>query len=63
MREKILATFFPYRQGLPQVEGITPGMKIDKANAQVAQKVLPPEILKVVQAGDLEITVQETVKL
>lgn len=63
IRKKILAVFSPYQQGLPQVEGITPGMKIDKTNAQVAQEILPPEILKVVQAGDLEITVQETVDL
>ncbi|MBI3301479.1 MAG: DUF1329 domain-containing protein [Deltaproteobacteria bacterium] len=59
-REKILAEFYPYRQGGPQVEGITPGMTINKGNAQVAAAVLPPEVLKVVQAGDLEITVQAT---
>jgi len=42
------------------VEGITPGTKISKDNYQIAAKVLPPELLRVVQAGDLEITVQET---
>lgn len=60
LKEKILAEFYPYRHGGPQVEGITPGMTINKNNAQVAAAVLPPEILKVVQAGDLEITVQAT---
>jgi hypothetical protein len=35
-------------------------MKIDKTNAQVAAGVLPPEILKLVAAGDLAITVQPT---
>jgi len=59
-KEKILEVFYPYRQGAPQVEGITPGSKINKDNFQAAEKVLPPEILRVVQAGDLEITVQET---
>ncbi|TMA60472.1 MAG: hypothetical protein E6J80_02020, partial [Deltaproteobacteria bacterium] len=60
IREKILAEFYPYRQGGPQVEGITPGMILNKSNAQVAAAVLPPEVLKVIQAGDLEITVQTT---
>ncbi|HEV8716977.1 MAG TPA: DUF1329 domain-containing protein [Candidatus Binatia bacterium] len=60
LKEKILAEFYPYRQGGPQVEGITPGMTINKDNAQVAAAVLPPEVLKVIQAGDLEITVQAT---
>lgn len=60
LQEKILQTFYPYRQGVPQVEGIAPGSKIDKSNWQVVEKVLPPEVLKVIQAGELEITVQET---
>ena len=63
LKEKILAEFYPYRQGGPQVEGITPGMTINKDNAQVAAAVLPPEVLKIVQAGDLEITVQATTDL
>lgn len=52
--------FYPYREVKPQVEGITPGMTISKDNVQVAEKVLPPEIFRVVQAGDFEIEVQET---
>jgi hypothetical protein len=60
LREKILAEFYPYRHGGPQIEGITPGMTINKSNAQVAAAVLPPEVLKVIQAGDLEIAVQAT---
>lgn len=62
-REKILAEFYPYRQGTPQVEGITPELTITKTNAQVAATVLPPEILTVVQNGDLDITVQATTDL
>jgi hypothetical protein len=62
-QERILAVFHPYRQGLPQVEGISSGMKIDQSNFQVAQEVLPPEILKYVQDGDFAIRVQETTDL
>lgn len=59
-QERMLAMFHPYRQGFPQVEGIRPGMTIDKSNYQVASAVLPPEILKYLQAGDFTITVRET---
>jgi hypothetical protein len=59
-QEKILSIFYPYRQGLPQMEGITLGMKIDQTNFQVAEEVLPPKILKYLQTGDFAITVQET---
>jgi Protein of unknown function (DUF1329) len=62
-REKILAGFYPYRRGTPQVAGITPGMTINKSNAQVATTVLPPEVFTVVQNGELEITVQATTDL
>jgi hypothetical protein len=60
VKEEILALFHPYRGGLPRISGITPGMTIDKTNFSVVQEVLPPEILKYVQAGDFTITVQET---
>ena len=59
-RERILSTFHPYRSGPPQVEGITPGMKIDSTNFQAAQELLPPEILQYVQAGDFAFTTQAT---
>jgi hypothetical protein len=62
-QDKVSAALFPYRQGPPRVEGITPGMKIDATNAQVAASVLPPEILKPLAAGDFTITVQETTDL
>jgi hypothetical protein len=60
LKEKMLAEFYPYRQGGLTVEGITPGMTIGKHNAQVAAAVLPPEVLAVIQAGELEVTVQAT---
>ena len=62
-REKVLAGFYPYRQSTPQVAGITPGMTINKNNAQVAATVLPPEVFTVMQNGDLDITVQATTDL
>src|SRR5262249_8321674 len=63
VQEKILATFHLYNQGSPQVEDITPGMTIDKTNAQVAATVLPPDILKYIASGDFSITVQPTTDL
>lgn len=63
LKEKVLAEFYPYRRSTLQVEGVTPGMTLNQSNAQVAATVLPPEVLKVVQAGDLEITVQTTTDL
>ena len=55
--------FFPYQDGTPQQPGIMPGLTIDQHNWQVAEPVLPAEILRLVQAGDFRITVQETTDL
>ena len=41
-------------------EGLQIGMTIDQHNWQVAEHVLPPEILRPLQAGEFAITVQET---
>ena len=41
-------------------EGIQVGMTIDQRNWQVIEHLLPQEILRVIQAGDLAVTVQET---
>lgn len=61
--EKILAMFHPYHHGPPRVEGIRPGMKIEKTNYQVAEAVLPSELPRYLQAGDFTITVQETTNM
>jgi hypothetical protein len=63
VKEQVVEVFHPYGQGGPKVEGISVGTKISKDNYQIAEKVLPPEILRVVQAGDIEITVQDTTDL
>jgi hypothetical protein len=62
-KERILSVFYPYRQGSPQVESITPGMRIGQGNFQMAKEVLPPEILRYLQEGGFSITVQETTDL
>ena len=55
--------FFPYRTGSPQIPGITAGMTIDQQSWQVAEPVLPTEILNLVRAGDFTIAVQDTTDL
>ena len=56
-----LAGFHPYRGGKPQAEGISPGMTINQDNVGLAEAVLAPEIVRIVQAGDFSITVQDTI--
>ena len=57
----VLAGFHPYRGAKPQAEGISPGMTINQDNVGLAEKVLAPEIVRIVQAGDFSITVQDTI--
>jgi hypothetical protein len=45
---------------LSYADTVTPGTTIDQHNWQVAEQVLPPEILRPLQAGEFVITVQET---
>ncbi|MBM4257695.1 MAG: DUF1329 domain-containing protein [Deltaproteobacteria bacterium] len=61
--EALRSTFYPYSQETVRYEGITPGLTIGQQNWQVAEKILPSEILKTLQAGDFTITVQETTDL
>ncbi|MBY4676671.1 DUF1329 domain-containing protein [Marinobacterium arenosum] len=53
-------SFYPYKSGKPQVEGIQPGMVINKDNWQKAKDVLDPAMLEFVKAGDYEINVGDT---
>jgi len=59
----ILARLLPYRQGTPSLVGLEPGVTLSRANAQLAREVLPEEILRLVEAGDVEITIQATTDL
>jgi hypothetical protein len=58
--EQVSHSFFPYRQGPPRGSGLTPGSALSQDNWQVAQNVLPPEILDAVRNGELTILVQDT---
>jgi hypothetical protein len=61
--EAVRAAFYPYRAGALHQQGITPGTAISQRNWRLAERVLPAEILRLVQAGDFTITVQETTDL
>jgi hypothetical protein len=59
----VQSAFHPNGTGIIRYEGISAGMTIGQQNWQVAEKVLPVEIARLVQAGDLSIVVQETTDL
>lgn len=53
-------SFFPYKNGVPKVEGITPGMVVNKSNVEAAKSVLAPALYNVIKKGEYAIEVQET---
>jgi hypothetical protein len=57
------ATFHPYSAGPLHSEGITSGMTIDQQNWQIAENLLPVEVLPLVRRGDFTILIQETTDL
>lgn len=61
--EAVHSSFHLYSAGPLHYQGITPGMTIDRQNWQVAEQLLPLEILHLIQQGDFTITVQETTDL
>ena len=61
--EPVQFAFHPYSKETVRHEGITPGMTVGQQNWQVAEKVLPAELARILQAGDFAITVQETTDL
>ena len=58
--EQVLRGFFPYQQGPPRVADIIAGTALAPGNWQLAQEVLPPEMLNAVRDGELTILVQDT---
>ncbi|HHJ36550.1 MAG TPA: DUF1329 domain-containing protein [Gammaproteobacteria bacterium] len=58
--EDVDKSFFPYKDGFPSAEGITPGMVITKDNVDKAKDVLDPEMYQHIKDGWVEITVGET---
>lgn len=57
---RVLRRFLPYRQGTPQLPGLAPGAALSRGNWQLAENVLPPEILAAVREEGLTILLQNT---
>jgi hypothetical protein len=53
-------SFFPYKDGFPTVDGVTPGMVITKDNVEQAKAALDPEMYQHIKDGWVEVTVGET---
>src|SRR5262249_23088319 len=62
-RELVLAEFYPYGRGTPVQGEVGPGTQITSENWQVAQNLLPQEILQGISNGHFVIQVQETTDL
>ncbi len=58
--EDVEASFYPYKEGVPHVEGITPGMVINASNVESAKDALDPGLYQHIKDGWVEITVGET---
>jgi len=58
--DRVLRNFFPYRQGPPQIPGIVSGTALSRGNWQLAEKVVPSEMLDALRDGGLTILVQDT---
>src|SRR5262245_39223707 len=58
--QQIFAALSPYGDGFPAHPELTPGVTISARNWQAAAEVLPEELLALVRAGDLPITVAPT---
>jgi hypothetical protein len=55
--QQIFDALSPYRDGFPAHSDLTPGVTVSARNWQVAEEMLPEEVLARVRAGDLTITV------
>lgn len=53
-------SFFPYKKGMPQVPGITPGLVINKGNVEAAKEYLDPAMYQFIKDGWVEVTVGAT---
>jgi hypothetical protein len=53
-------SFFPYQNGVPKVDGITPGMVVNKGNVDAAKAVLAPTLYDVIKKGEYAFEVQQT---
>lgn len=57
---EIDASFNPYQAGPTTSLGLTPGMKIDKSNAQKFRDIIDPATYALIEQGKLEFPVEET---
>lgn len=62
-RTQVLAGLYPYGHGSLTQGEVGPGVQISHENWQIAQDLLPPEVLEPVKNGYLTILVQETTDL
>jgi len=58
--QHILDALSPYRTGFPVHPGLTPGETVSARNWQIAEGVLPQELLARVREGDLTVTLAPT---
>lgn len=59
-RDVLTAQFLPYQEGIPRLPGLEPGTILSRENAQLAREVLPEEMLRLLETGDLTIPIQDT---
>ena len=53
-------SFYPYKSGVPSVDGLTAGMTINQGNVEQFKENLDPAMYQFVKNGDTEIKVGET---
>jgi len=53
-------SFFPYKNGVPSVEGLTPGTVLNAANVDQFKSSVDPVLLQQIKDGWVDITVGET---
>ncbi|MFC1578783.1 DUF1329 domain-containing protein [Pseudomonadota bacterium] len=58
--EDVETSFYPYKDAVPQFDGLTVGMTINSGNADQFQEVMDPAIFQQVKDGWVEIKVGET---
>src|ERR1700745_3414774 len=54
------ASFNPYKNGVPTVPGLTPGMTINKGNVEKFKDLLDPSTYALVSQGSLEFPIEQT---
>jgi len=58
--EDVENSFYPYKNGLPEAAGVTPGMVINASNVDSVKDVLDPGMYQHIKDGWMEMKVEET---